>query len=371
MGINISNQNLIATNQTQAQPKVQPAPVNAAPPKPIPDDNKILPNNLRTNVMRSFQKTTSAFTEYPAKGFKGDKKSTFYEFLSMGTVPYLVGSATFMAIFNGVNKYLPAFATKSAKSKGYKMALGVVFYGLAKTLSKSLVTKPVKMATGIDTEMPYERVSYSVPTSDTDGVLHQYEQHGVFESHDFPRFDLLYGDKEGKPHNYRYDKIAKKCGLGDNLEASDTEVKPIIKDVISRTSTAKSISSYLWAAVGVALATQASWDNFFNAASKKSWKKFIPNPNENKFVNLTDKVVNAGSNFVRISKSFGRNFIKASKDLYKGPAAASGFTKHAGKALIATAVIATFLGAANAIHGSRISGDRNNVIDKNKKVTVE
>jgi len=370
MGINFSKSNVsFGAAQTPA-PKAEVA--KQEPPKPIPDDNKILPNNLRTKIMRSFQKTTSAFTEYPAKGLTGDKKSTFYEFLTMGTVPYLLGSATFISIFNGVNKFLPAFGSKIAKSKGYKMALGVAFYGIAKSLSKSLVTTPVKMATGIDTEMPYEKVSYSLPTSNDDGLLHQYEQHGIFESRDFPRFDLLYGDKENKSHNYRYDKIAKKCGLGENLQASDTEVKPIIKDVISRTSTAKSLSSYLWAAVGVALAVQKPWDNFFNATSKKCWKPFIKNDNDNKIINFVDKSKNTGLNILRITKSFGRNFLNAAKDLYKGPEASTGFAKHAGKALLATAVITTVLGVANAIHGSRIAGDRDrHVINKNKKVTVE
>ena len=227
---------------------------------------EVKPNTLRNRIMLPYQKTTSAFLEYPAKGLTGSKKSNFYEFLAMGTVPYLVGSAMLMAVFNGVIK----------STMGAKAALGVLFYGVAKSLSKSLISTPVKWATGIDTEMAYER-TLSTPEGAPVKIT-EVEQHKVMESHDFPRYDMLYGekykDKDGNPlpHNYFYDKIAKKNGLGENLPASDTEVKPIIKDVISRSNTGKSISSYLWAAVGVGLAVQKPWNNFFRAMSKDSWQ---------------------------------------------------------------------------------------------------
>lgn len=374
MGINANNLNSalganIAT--TQQLP---------ATPEHIPDDTKIIKNNIKNRTRRSFQRTTSAFTEYPVKGLTGNKKSTFYEFLTMGTVPYLLGSATFIALFNTVSKF-PNFNKKGAKALGNKMALGVIFFGLAKNLSKSLITKPVKWATGIDTEMPYQRVSYTIPTSKDDTPIPEYEQHYVMESRDFPRFDLLYdidknylnSDEKGKglPRNYYYDKIAAKNGLGTNLEASDAEVKPIIKDVISRSNTAKSLSTFAWGAVGVSLAAQSSWDHFFNALSKKSWNKFKSNPNENAAVNLADKVINTTKNVARITKSFGRNFVNASKELYHGPNFEKGYNKHAGKIMLGIASALSVLGAINTIYGAKTSGDRKLVIDSNKKVTVD
>jgi hypothetical protein len=290
----------------------------------------------------------------------------------MGIVPYLVGSATLMALFNS-GKMFDNHSTKSARSFGSKAALGVIFYGVAKTLSKSLISVPVKMATGIDTEMSYERHVYSDPKLDIKHPVHEYEQHKVMESHDFPRYDLMYGDKEGKPHNYRFDEIARKNGLGENLPASDTEVKPIIKDVISRSSTAKSISSYLWAAVGVVLATQDSFNNFFRATSKENWVKFKPSKPD---ASITDKiagrVTNTASNLWRITSSFGRNLVKASKELYTGPERATGFTKHAGKALIGAAALSSVLGVINTVHGARTAvGQHKNVFDKKEKVTVQ
>ena len=99
----------------------------------------LLENNLKTKLEIQGDKLTKAFTTYPAKGLKGDKNANFYEFLTMGTVPYLVGSAALMAVFNLANKYFTPFAQSKAGSIGKKMALGVAMYGIAKEASKSLV----------------------------------------------------------------------------------------------------------------------------------------------------------------------------------------------------------------------------------------
>jgi len=367
MGNEITNANL---NSRFSAMHVSSRGENKSVPKPIPDDNRILPNTPKTQLLRGYHKITNAFTEYPAKGLTGDKKATFYEFLQMGTVPYILGSLTFMGLFNGLRGKFPNFNNKGAANLGNKMALGVLFYGLASSISKSFVSKPVKWATGIDTEMPYQRTSYRVPESANDTNLTQIEQHKVFESCDFPRFDLLY-NKDPEKRNEYYDKIAKKNGLGKNLEASDAEVKPLIRDVISRSSTAKSLSSYIWGAAGVALATQPSWTNFFNALSKNSWVKFKPLPDKSKLINATDKAINIGSNLWRITKSFGRNFVKATKELYHGPEAATGFSKHAGKLLLATAIGMSVFGTVNTILGAKSSSERKFVIDDKKKVTVD
>ena len=340
----------------------------------LKEETYLKPNTLKNKLMSGYQKTTSAFIEYPVKGLKGSKKSNFYEFLSMGTVPYLVGSATLMAVFNGVSKFfVDQAAVKAAKSIGNKMALGVVFYGLAKSLSKGLISKPVKLATGIATEMAYEKHVYSDPKLNLKHPIHEYEQHKVMESHDFPRYDMMYGDKVGKPHNYLFDEIAKKNGLGENLPASDTEVKPLIKDVISRSNTAKSISSYLWAAVGVMLAVQTPWNHFFKAASKSSWHKFAKAPDANFVQNIAGRAVNTAKNIGRISMSFGRSLVDSAKELYKGPVGEKGFTKHAGKIMLGIAAASSILGAANTIYGAKTAAGQKhrNVFDKKDKITVQ
>lgn len=346
----------------------------------LKEDAYVKPNTLKNRIMSGYQKTTSAFIEYPVKGLTGSKKSNFYEFLAMGTVPYIVGSGMLMAVFNGISHLFDPTSAKAAKTKGFgnRMALGVVLYGVAKGLSKTLISTPVKWATGIDTEMSYERHVYSSPKANLKHPIHEYEQHKVLESHDFPRYDMMYGEKLSKdgeklPHNYLFDKIAKKNGLGENLPASDTEVKPLIKDVISRSNTAKSISSYLWAAAGVCLAVQTPWNHFFKAASKSKWHKFAPKPDMNLAGKITGRLSNTAKNLSRIAGSFGRSFVDSCKELYKGPETGNMFKKHAGKGIIGLALAATIFGAANTIYGAKTSaGQRNRkVFDKKDKITVQ
>ena len=83
------------------------------------DESEILPNTLKTRVLQKMDKTMNAVIEYPVKGLKGDINSDFYEFLSMGIIPYVAGSAMFMLMFNLLNKHL----TQKAALNGKKMAL--------------------------------------------------------------------------------------------------------------------------------------------------------------------------------------------------------------------------------------------------------
>jgi len=310
----------------------------------------LLENNFKTRATIQADKLTKAFTTYPAKGLKGDKNANFYEFLTMGTVPYLMGSAALMAVFNLANKHFTPFANSKAGQIGKKMALGVAMYGVAKEASKSLVNVPVKAMTGVDTEMPYAKVVEGFPKFEGDKNTKSIEYHKVFESVEFPRYDLLYG-KTNEDRNVYYDKVAKKLGLGENLASSDKEVKPRIKDIIVRSNTAKSISSYLWAATGVGLAVQKPWDNFFVSATK-------------------GKGVQKAANMAR---SFGNNLVKAAKDLWTGGANPTKVQKYAGKALIGAAVAATVIGVANTVISARKSAnlEDKNVFDSNRKVVVD
>lgn len=310
----------------------------------------LLENNLKTRATIQADKLTKAFTTYPAKGLKGDRNANFYEFLTMGTVPYLMGSAALMAVFNLANKYFTPFAQSKAGSIGKKMALGVAMYGVAKEASKSLVNVPVKAMTGVDTEMPYAKVVEGFPRFEGDKNTKSIEYHKVFESVEFPRYDLLYG-KTNEDRNAYYDKVAKKLGLGENLASSDKEVKPRIKDIIVRSNTAKSISSYLWAATGVGLAVQKPWDNFFVSATKGKGVQKVAN----------------------MARSFCNNFVKAAKDLWTGGANPTKVQKYAGKALIGAAVAATVIGVVNTVASARksVKLEDKNVFDANRKVVVD
>lgn len=310
----------------------------------------LLRDNLATRTHIGIDKLSNAFTVYPAKGLKGSKNANFYEFLTMGTVPYLVGSAMLMGVFNFANKHFSNFAKTKASALGKKMALGVLFYGLAKNISKSFISKPVQVFTGIDTERPYAKVIYELPEDVNDTDIISIEHHKVFESVEFPRWDLLYGDEtKGQKRNYRYDRIAKKLGMGTNLNDSDQEVKPRIKEIIIKENLAKTMSSYLWAATGVAFAFQKPWEDFFNVMTFKFWK---------------------GKEFVKSAKSFGRNFVKSAKELYKGEG--HGIEKHAGKILIGASALSSVVGVLNTLSSthrpSRVSAS--DVIKKDEKYVV-
>jgi hypothetical protein len=324
----------------------------AEQPKLAYDKDTVLKNNLGTRARISYDKLTNATTIYPAKGLSGNKNANFYEFLTMGTVPYLIGSGTLMAVSNLVNKHFDAFSKKGANINGGKMALGVLFYGLAKELSKPLVSMPVKAATGVDVNLPYAKVIYELPDYKDDTDITSIEYHKVFESVEFPRFDLLYGDEaHGEKRNVYYDKIAKKLGLGENLKDSDQELKPRIKEIVTKTNAVTSLTSYLWAGVGVGLAFQKPWENFFNVATLKFWN---------------------GRKFAKSLSSLGKSFVDSAKELYTGGENATRASKIGGKALIAAAVLATVVGDLNIIKSRKKPSklDASDVIEKNRKFVV-
>ena len=291
----------------------------------------LLSNTPLTRLRIGADNAINAFTLYPAKGLKGNKNANFYEFLSMGTVPYVTGSLTLMAVFNSVNKHFPHYSKTKASAIGNKMALGVLFYALMKGVSKSFISKPIQMMTGVDIERPYAKVIYELPDDINDTDIISIEHHKVFESVEFPRWDLLYGDEaKGQKKNYRYDKIAKKLGLGKNLNDSDQEVKPRIKEIVIKANLAKNISSYLWAACGVALAFQKPWDKFFRVMSFNIFNK--------------DK-------FMKSLTTFKDSFIESSKALYKGEG--KGIRKHAGKIVLGMAAASTVLGLIGTMSGAK------------------
>ena len=313
----------------------------------------LIKNNLPNRMYIGWDKFTNAITMYPARGLTGSKNSNFYEFLTMGIIPYLTGSITLMAIFNAYGSFL-ARDKKVASVFGKKMALGVLFYGLAKNLSKNLISKPVKWATGVDTEEPYVELKYKLPESISDADITSLEYHKVLESLEFPRWDVKYGDEsKNESRNIWFDKISKKIGLGENLKDSDQEAKPRIKEIAAKSSLAKTMSSYMWAAVGVGMAMQKTWDGFFNMATLKPWKVKQFLATIGRFIDCT-------------FKSIG--------ELYKGPKNAGSFFKqHSGKMLVGLAAITTIAGLANVL----ISRDKpstltaDDVVDKSRKYVVD
>jgi len=333
------------------------------------EESKILPNTVATRINQKYDKTLSSFTEYPVKGLKGDVNSDFYEFLSMGIVPYLAGSAMFMALFN-FTKHLAPKSKFFASDLGKKMALGVVMYGIGKTLANDIITRPVALATGVDIELPYRNVYYPLPTKPGAAaeIFPQHQQRKVYDSREFFRKDLI-----AKDPNYGvayYDKIAKKLGLGENLNDSVTETTPIIQSIISTTKTAKSLCSYAWAGVGVGLALQTCWTDFFSAISNR--RKHISLPNEGLFNRMGSKLSNLAHNTVDVSKAFVKTFGKACSTMWTGNPNTKGYMKHAGKTWLLFTSALTIGSIANVIYRAKHMGNLANkdLMDRNQESTV-
>ena len=358
---------------------------NSAQQKKENEEPKVLSSSIKNRSKAGFHRTTNAFTEYWVKGLKGDVNSNFYEFLAMGRVPYILGSATFIGIFNAASQFFDSRGMQQSKKIGLKLATGVIFYALAKTLSKDLITRPVSWATGIDIEQPYLNVVYPFPKvimsqppkpNDKNGsngperiiqdLDPQYQYQKLWESGEFPRIDLV------KPEFF--DKVAKKNGLGENLNSAESEVKPILKNVISTATTASRISSFLWAACGVALAACGNWDSYYDTylSGTKLGNKVVK-----KDATFKEKMGAKLSNFwqhtVEGTKALKDTFKTSAKEFYFGPPGSKGFKKHAGKALLFTAAGSTIFGVANTIIRARNIGKSlcdTKVIDDSKDSMV-
>ena len=135
---------------------------------------------ITTGLKIQSDKLKNAFTKYPKKGFKGSKNANFYEFLTMGMVPYLTGSAMMIGVFNFASKFFNTEAATNSAKLGKRMGLGVVLYGLGKTLSKKLIEKPVKMKYGIDVNLPYKKVINELPEEDNKDNLVAHEYHKAY-----------------------------------------------------------------------------------------------------------------------------------------------------------------------------------------------
>ena len=332
----------------------------------------ILDNDLKTNSIIMAHKIANTLTVYPVKGFKGDKNSNFYEYLTMGIFPYITGGLTFISLFNGITKYLKPEKAKEAKKYGFSMALGVIFYAAAKAISNKIVTKTLNLKTGIDMDLPCRNVVDLIATTPEEYEANEerlkklkeaglpdkksFEYHKVYESVDFPRFDLLYKTPEGFPRNYNFDVIAAKNGFGTNLKDSGQEVKPFIKEVVSKARTTQNISQYLWAAVGVGLGVQDKWQKLLDLGKLKKGDKSYYSYTKELLRNIKD-----------ITKD-------ACKEFYNGGAEGCRklSSKIAGRTILWLAVLTTVLGTINAMRNPYIANTKdmesNSVFKTNKKV---
>lgn len=262
--------------------------------KDIDNEDHIIEKRPTTGARIVADKFVKDVFSYAPKGMKGSKNSNFYEFLSLGLVPNLIGSAMLILISNGLNNLNNGTDNFFANLNGKKMAGGVVLYAAGKWLGNKLVNKGVEAKTGIDMEMPYKKIVHELPEYKGDTDTTSVEFHRVFESVDFPRWDLI--NKQGEHNNQRlqyYDELAKRMGYTKELNAPDQVVQPKIKEVLVKSTAGKSISSYIWAALGVAIASQDAFGQFASNSysNKPPLKTFLKN--------LPQKTFNAAKESVK------------------------------------------------------------------------
>ena len=237
--------------------------------KDLDNEDHIIKKRPTTGARIVADKFVNDVFSYAPKGMTGSKNSNFYEFLSLGLIPNLIGSASLVLISNALNNKFGGRDSLFANMNGRKMAAGVVLYAAGKWLGNKIINKGVKATTGVDMEMPYKKIVHELPDYKGDTDTTSVEFHRVFESVDFPRWDLI--NKQGEHNNNRYeyyDAMAKRMGYSEELNASDQVVQPKIKEVLVKATAAKSISSFVWAALGVAIASQKPFEEFMNFRHK-------------------------------------------------------------------------------------------------------
>lgn len=199
---------------------------------------------------------------YFPKGFAGSKNSDFYEYLSLGKIPYLIGSALLIGLYCAANKNYNSQSASAAGNVAKKMGMGVVLYGIGKWLSKTISHKLIKASTGVDLDYRYLNKVNELPETGQEKGMTRIQYPGVFDSADFPRKDLIAQDNELNYENiYAYeDKIAKKAGFKDKLNAPNQTIWPKIRELKVRTTALENISKYIMAATGVALGSQKAFE---------------------------------------------------------------------------------------------------------------
>ena len=257
--------------------------------KDMDSDDHIIEKRPTTGMRVAADKLVNDVFSYAPKGMAGSKNSNFYEFLSLGLIPNLVGSATLILISNALNGSCGGRDSLFASMSGKKMAAGVVLYAAGKWLGNKIANKGIEAKTGIDLEMPYKKVVHELPEYKGDQDTTSVEFHRVFESTDFPRWDLI--NKQGEHNNQRYeyyDKLAEKMGYDKELNAPDQVVQPKIKEVLVKANAGKAISSYIWAAVGVGIASQEAFGKYMYYTKKPSVGRFLQDLPKRTFKTMKD-----------------------------------------------------------------------------------
>ena len=289
------------------------------------NESHIPKQTLLTGIKADAHKLHNDIFTYFPKGFAGSKNSDFYEYLSLGMVPNLIGSAMLITTYGIANKF---FNAKDAKHAGIGLkqaGAGVILYAAGKWAYQRLARAGIKASTGIDLDMRYINKKIELPEPGQEKGLVRTQYPGVYDSVQFYRSDLLTKDAELNHDNayYHDDKIAKKAGFKNKLHAPNQTASDKIRKVKARATALENIGKYIVAATGVAYGFQDSF-------AKIDFK------NPSKFARSTFNAFKDGA--VQLWK--GTEKFDTSKALGKVLNLGS---KHLGKAMIIASGLATLL----------------------------
>ena len=247
---------------------------------------------------------------YFPKGFKGSKNSDFYEFLSLGMVPYILGGAVMAGLYGICHRQISVENQEKALGVMKNAAAGVVLYAAGKAIAPKISHTILHATTGIPLDLKYINKVNELPEPGQEKGLVRKQYPGVYDSVQFYRSDLLSKDAEMNHGNVYYhdDKVAKKAGFKDAHDASTNQIAGYkIRGVKARATALDNFTKYIPATTGVALGFQ------------KAFSEMKSNP-----------------------KTWGKTLKDACQQLWKGNDR-NILTKHAGKALIIGSVIGTTL----------------------------
>ena len=231
----------------------------------------------------------------------------------MGMVPYVLGSIGLITMYQGANHLFKMSDSVHANKMSKRVGAGVVLYGLMKWLSPKISRRLVNATTGVDLDLKAIVKKEELPEPGKDKGVMRVEYHGVYDSAEFPRTDLLAKDGELNHNNVYYhdDKITKKMGYEGHLNAANQVADSKRREVKVRETALENVSKYVAAATGVALGFQKSFE-----------KISLKHP--------TSLLKSLQEGFVQLWQGNNRNVL----------------TKHAGKAMILATVasmLATWL----------------------------
>ena len=198
-------------------------------------------------------------------------------------------------------------------------------YYICRELANLAIDIPVKLARGVDLNMPYRKIT-SLREGNPLNLPNNKKpsNQNVFESTEFTRWDLLYKYNSGKNINETFDKMAKKFGLDDKLPDSDSRLMPQLRKLMIMATSWKYMLSVPFVITGLGLAQQKAFSQIdLKSLFKNTIDLFKPST-KNRFLNLgvsfkTNIIDTVGGSFKQLwkgtsltSKILGRGAILAS-----------------------------------------------------------